>query len=51
MVTLVRLFHGGIVKEDGEFENMQDVTKMFDVAPILQEIVVGAYRNFRCGGR
>ncbi|KAF8691345.1 hypothetical protein HU200_040476 [Digitaria exilis] len=35
MVCLVRWFHGGVVKENGEFENMKDVTRMFEVTPCL----------------
>ncbi|KAF8641702.1 hypothetical protein HU200_067724 [Digitaria exilis] len=39
MVCLVCWFHGGVVKENREFENMKDVTRMFEVAPCLHEIV------------
>ncbi|KAF8705737.1 hypothetical protein HU200_030939 [Digitaria exilis] len=49
MVCLVRWFHGGVVKENGEFENMKDVTRMFEVAPCLHEIVEYARSHFSCG--
>ncbi|KAF8694050.1 hypothetical protein HU200_038502 [Digitaria exilis] len=48
MVCLVRWFHGGVVKENGEFENMKEVTQMFEVAPCLQEIVECARSHFSC---
>lgn len=50
MVSLVRMFYGGIVKENGEFESMEEMTEMFDVAPTLQEVVECAQRNYRCVG-
>lgn len=43
MVCVVRLFHSGVVEENGEFGNMEEVV------PTLQEVVDGARRNFRCG--
>ncbi|KAF8655438.1 hypothetical protein HU200_061185 [Digitaria exilis] len=49
MVCLVRWFHGGVVKENGEFENMKNVTRMFEVAPCLHEIVECAWSHFSCG--
>ncbi|KAF8688807.1 hypothetical protein HU200_042135 [Digitaria exilis] len=49
MVCLVRWFHGGVVKKNGEFENMKDVTRMFEVAPCLHEIVKCARSHFSCG--
>ncbi|KAF8762855.1 hypothetical protein HU200_008992 [Digitaria exilis] len=49
MVCLVRWFHGGVVKENGEFENMKDVTRMFEVALCLHEIVECARSHFSCG--
>ncbi|KAF8751393.1 hypothetical protein HU200_012067 [Digitaria exilis] len=49
MVCLVRWFHGVVVKENGEFENTKDVTRMFEVAPCLHEIVECARSHFSCG--
>ncbi|KAF8663076.1 hypothetical protein HU200_055670 [Digitaria exilis] len=49
MVYLVCWFYGGVVKENGEFENMKDVTRMFEVAPCLHEIVECARSHFSCG--
>ncbi|KAF8680761.1 hypothetical protein HU200_045606 [Digitaria exilis] len=49
MVCLVRWFHSGVVKENREFENMKDVTRMFEVAPCLHEIVECARSHFSCG--
>lgn len=46
---LVCLFHGGVVKKNEKFEDIKEVTKMFEVITTLQEIVDGPRSNFRCG--
>ncbi|CAN6272440.1 unnamed protein product [Urochloa humidicola] len=38
MDRLVRLFHGGIVKENGEFEKMNEVVELFDLHPSLKDV-------------
>ena len=39
MDCLVRLFHGGIVREeDGVFENMQYEVEMFDMPPSFSDL-------------
>ncbi|CAO2176885.1 unnamed protein product [Urochloa humidicola] len=45
MDCLVRLFHGGEVKENGEFENMEELVEVFEVGPTWQEFVCFASRK------
>ena len=35
MDELVLVFHGGMVKENGEFENMVEDIELFDSPPLL----------------
>ena len=35
MDELVRIFHGGIVKKNGEFENMIEDVELFDSPPLF----------------
>ena len=49
MDRLVRLFHGGIVKENGEFENMNEKVELFDSRPNLKDVVDRVMRKYRCG--
>ena len=39
MDELVRVFHGGMVKENGEFENMVEDIELFDSPPLLKDLV------------
>lgn len=50
MDCLVCLFHGRIVKENGELENMQEVVEVFEVDQSFQDIVHLARSNFSCEG-
>ena len=38
MDELVRVFHGGMVKEIGEFENMVEDIELFDIPPLLKDL-------------
>lgn len=44
------MYHGRIVKEIGEFENMEEVVEMLHFVPTLQDAVHYAQRHFSCGG-
>jgi hypothetical protein len=39
MDCLVRMFHGGLVKENGEFENMTEYVETFDGPPTFNDVV------------
>ena len=39
MDELVRFFHGGMVKENGEFENMIEDVELFDSSPSFKDLV------------
>ena len=39
MDCLVHVFHGGIVKDDGEFEKMEEEVVIFDVNPSFDALV------------
>ena len=39
MDELVRVFHGSMVKENGEFENMVEDIELFDSPPLLKDLV------------
>jgi hypothetical protein len=39
MDRLIRLFHGGTVKENGEFENMSEDLELFDGPPCFEDLV------------
>ena len=39
MDELVQVFHGGMVKENGEFENMIEDVVLFDSPPLLKDLV------------
>uniref|UniRef100_K3XRJ7 Transposase MuDR plant domain-containing protein n=1 Tax=Setaria italica TaxID=4555 RepID=K3XRJ7_SETIT len=49
MDRLVHMFHGGIVKENGEFENMNEVVELFDARPSFKDLVDRAMRKYGCG--
>jgi hypothetical protein len=49
MDCLVRLFHGGIVRDNGEFENMKEHVEMFESPPTYMALVHSAWRLLRCG--
>jgi hypothetical protein len=34
------MFHGGVVKENGEFENMTELVETFDGLPTFKDVVV-----------
>jgi hypothetical protein len=46
MDSLVRLFHGGRVKADGEFENMEDEVELFDTPPSLRDLLCRVREKF-----
>ncbi|RCV06133.1 hypothetical protein SETIT_1G138900v2 [Setaria italica] len=48
MDRLVRMFDGGIVKENGEFENMNEVVELFDAPPTFKDLVDRAMRKYGC---
>ena len=39
MDRLVRMFHGGVVKENGEFENMNELVESFNDHPTFKDLV------------
>jgi hypothetical protein len=45
------MFHGGIVKENGEFENMTEVVETFDGLPIFKDVVDCAMIKYGVGLR
>ena len=45
MDELVRVFHGGMVKENGEFENMVEDIELFDSPPLLKDLVNRVFQN------
>jgi hypothetical protein len=45
------MFHGGIVKENDEFENMNEVVEMFNDRPIIKDLVNSAIQKYGCGVR
>ena len=46
MDSLVHLFHGGRVKADGEFENMEDEVELFDTPPSLWDLLCRVREKF-----
>ena len=44
MDELVRVFHGGMIKENGEFENMVEDIERFDSPPLLKDS--GGFKTF-----
>ncbi|PUZ75224.1 hypothetical protein GQ55_1G137700 [Panicum hallii var. hallii] len=48
MDRLVRLFHGGIVKENEDFENMTEDVE-FDISPCFKDLVDGVMAKHCCG--
>ncbi|KAJ1259626.1 hypothetical protein BS78_10G169900 [Paspalum vaginatum] len=44
MDRLVHVFHGGIVRENGEFENMREELEIFDSLPTFFELVARTQR-------
>ena len=49
MDELVRVFHGGMVKENGEFENMVEDIELFDSPPLLKDLVDRVVSKHSCG--
>ena len=49
MDELVRFFHGGMVKENGEFENMIEDVKLFDSSPSFKDLVDRVVAKHSCG--
>ena len=49
MDELVRVFHGGTVTENGEFENMIDDVELFDSPPLLKDLVDRVVSKHSCG--
>ena len=49
MDELVRVFHGGMVKENGEFENMVEDIELFDSPPLLKDLVDRVISKHSCG--
>jgi len=49
MDELVRVFHGGMVKETGEFENMVEDIELFDSPPLLKDLVDRVVSKHSCG--
>ncbi|RLN03246.1 hypothetical protein C2845_PM13G10090 [Panicum miliaceum] len=48
MDRLVRMFHGGIVKENGEFENLNEDVELFDSPPSLNDVIDRVISKHRC---
>uniref|UniRef100_K3YKJ0 Uncharacterized protein n=1 Tax=Setaria italica TaxID=4555 RepID=K3YKJ0_SETIT len=48
MDCLLHMFDGGIVKENGEFENMNVVVELFDAPPTFKDLVDRAMRKYGC---
>ena len=49
MDELVRFFHGGMVKENGEFENMIEDVELFDSSPSFNDLVDRVVLKHSCG--
>jgi hypothetical protein len=49
MECLVRMLHGGLVKENREFENMTELVKTFDGPPTFKDVVDCAMVNYGVG--
>ena len=49
MDELVRFFHGGMVKENGEFENMIEDVELFDSSPSFKDLVDRVVSKHCCG--
>ena len=49
MDELVRFFHGGMVKENGEFENMIEDVELFDSSPSFKDLVDRVVSKHSCG--
>jgi hypothetical protein len=43
------MFHGGLVKENGEFENMTELVQTFDGPPTFKDVVYCAMVNYGFG--
>jgi hypothetical protein len=50
MDRLIRLFHGGSVKENGEFENMSEDLELFDGPPCSKIFLVVSHQNLLAVG-
>ena len=48
MDELVRVFHGGMVKKNGEFENMVEDIELFDSPPLLKDSVDRVVSKHSC---
>ncbi|CAN6278410.1 unnamed protein product [Urochloa humidicola] len=48
MDRLVRMFHGGIVKENGEFEKMNEQVELFISRPSLKDVVERVMSKYEC---
>ena len=51
MDSLVHLFHGGRIKADGEFENMEDEVELFDTPPSLWDLLCRVREKFDGEGK
>jgi len=49
MDKLVRFFHGGMVKKNGEFENMIEDVELFDSSPSFNDLVDRVVSKRSCG--
>ena len=49
MDELIRFFHGGMVKENGEFENMIEHVELFDCSPSFKDLVDRVIAKHSCG--
>ena len=49
MDELVLVFHGGMVKENGEFENLVEDIELFDSPPLLKDLVDRVVSKYSCG--
>ena len=49
MDKIVRFFHGGMVKENGEFENIIEDVKLFDSSPSFKDLVDRVVSKHCCG--
>ena len=49
MDRLVRMFHGGVVKENEEFENMNELVESFNDRPTFKDLVDRAIQKYGCG--
>lgn len=45
----MRMFHGGFVKENGEFERMNEQVELFSECPSFKDVVDRVMRNHGCG--